>query len=173
MNTKEFIVTQTISADTEYIQTVKQNTFDHIDSLLATKGSEYSGKTNRFENFLDAGRSDNIQPERALWGMMLKHYISIRKFVFELVTDQRRSVDKWSEKIDDMITYLILLKAMIRRRTHIEQVIDAGQDREANTVEGVMSEKARDAIRVPDKKAAKVKTEKIIDGNPRRGQRYA
>ena len=127
MNTKEFIVRETLSANTEYIETVKQTTFDHIDRLLATKGGEYSSKTNRFENFLDAGRSENMQPERALWYMMLKHYISIRKFVMELVTDKRRSVDKWAEKIDDMITYLILLKAMIRRRTHIEQVVDADQ----------------------------------------------
>lgn len=127
MNTREFIVTQAMSANTEYIDTIKKNTFDHIDRLLGTKGAEYSSDTNRFENFLDAGRSENMPPEKALWYMMLKHYISIRKFVMELVTDRRRSVDKWSEKIDDMIAYLILLKAMIRRRTHIEQVIEAGQ----------------------------------------------
>ncbi len=125
MNHKEFIVTQTLSADTKYIEKVKQNTFDHIDKLLSTKGSEYSSKTNRFENFLDAGRCENIPPEHALWYMMLKHWISIHKFVFELVTPTRRSLEKWNEKIDDIITYLILLKAMIRRRTHIEQVIDA------------------------------------------------
>jgi len=125
MTTKEFIVTQTMSADTNYIGTVKQNTFDHIDKLLNTKGAEYSSKTNRFENFLDAGRAENMPPEHALWYMMLKHWISIHKFVFELVTPTRRSLEKWSEKIDDIITYLILLKAMIRRRTHIEQVVDA------------------------------------------------
>jgi hypothetical protein len=127
MNTKEFIVTQSLSADTKYIEMVKQNTFDNIDKLLGTKGAEYSSKTNRFENFIDAGRSEDMQPERALWYMMLKHYISIHKFVMELVTDKRRSLAKWVEKIDDMITYLILLKAMIRRRTHIEQVVDANE----------------------------------------------
>lgn len=127
MTTKEFIVRQTLSADTKYIETVKQNTFDSIDRLFRTKGAEYSSDTNRFENFLDAGRSENIPPEKALWYMMLKHYISIRKFVMELATDRRRSLDKWSEKIDDMITYLILLKAMIRRRTHIEQVVEVNE----------------------------------------------
>lgn len=131
MNTKEFIVRETLSVDTKYLEGVKQRTFDHIDNLLDTKGGEYSSNTNRFENFLDAGRSENMQPERALWYMMLKHYISIRKFVMELVTPQRRSLEKWNEKIDDMITYLILLKAMIRRRTEIEQVVDAKKESNA------------------------------------------
>jgi len=140
MNTKEFIVQQTMSADTDYIQGVKAHTYADIDKLLDTKGSEYSSKTNRFENFLDAGRSENMQPERALWYMMLKHYISIHKFVMELVTPQRRSLAKWDEKINDMITYLILLKAMIRRRTHIEQVVDAGQNKDAVKINALTAE---------------------------------
>jgi hypothetical protein len=127
MNTKEYVVRETMSADTKYIEFVKRTTFEHIDKLLATKGGEYSSKNNRFENFNDAGRTENMPPEKALWYMMLKHFISVRKFVMELVTPQRRSLDKWSEKIDDIITYLILLKAMIRRRTHIEQVVDANE----------------------------------------------
>jgi hypothetical protein len=127
MTTKEFIVTQTMSADTKYIEFVKRTTFEHIDKLLATKGGEYSSKTNRFENFNDAGRTEDMPPEQALWYMMLKHFISVRKFVMELVTPQRRSLEKWNDKIDDIITYLILLKAMIRRRTHIEQVVEANE----------------------------------------------
>lgn len=127
MTTKEFVVRETLSADTKYIEHVKQTTFDHIDSLLGSKGAEYSSDTNRFENFLDAGRTENMPPEHALWYMMLKHFISIRKFVMALAGPQRWSIDKWSEKIDDAITYLILLKAMIRRRTHIEEVVDQGR----------------------------------------------
>jgi len=89
MNTKEFIIRQTLSANTAYIKDVKEFTFAHIDELLNTKGAEYSNETNRFENFLDAGRMENIPPEHALWFMMLKHWVSIHKFVFELVTPTR------------------------------------------------------------------------------------
>lgn len=135
MNTKEFIVRETLSADTKYIEKVKQDTFDHIDVLMKTKGAEYSTEVNRFENFIDTGRMEKETPEKALWGMMIKHWVSVRKFVRELITPQRRSYRTWCEKIDDIITYLILLKAMIRRRTHIEQVIDAGQNKEATAVE--------------------------------------
>jgi len=127
MTTKEFVVRQTMSADTKYIEKVKQSTFDHIDKLLGTKGAEYSSNTNRFENFINAGRAEDMPPEKALWYMMLKHFISIRKFVMALAGPQRWSLDKWCEKIDDAITYLILLKAMIRRRTHIEQVVEANE----------------------------------------------
>ncbi len=156
MNTKEFIVRETMSADTKYIEFVKRTTFEHIDKLLATKGGEYSSITNRFENFNDAGRSEDMPPEKALWYMMLKHYISIRKFVMELVTPTRRSLDKWNEKIDDMITYLILLKAMIRRRTHIEQVV------EANELKRMAGEKEAEADKVP-----LVRGESFIEDAPR------
>ena len=135
MDTKEFIVRQALSADTKFIEHTKQATFDHIDNLLATKGEEYSSNVNRFENFLVTSRMEDETPEESLWGMMIKHYVSLRKFVFELVTPKRRSPAKWDEKIDDMITYLILLKAMIRRRTQIEQVIDARRDSKLQLVD--------------------------------------
>jgi hypothetical protein len=133
MDTKEFIVRQTLKADSEFIEHTKQTTFDNIDRLLNTKGEEYSSDVNRFENFLEAANMDSTTPERALWNFMLKHVVSLKKFVFELVTPKRRSQAKWTEKIDDIITYLILLKAMIRRRTQIEQAIDVRRELHKDT----------------------------------------
>jgi hypothetical protein len=99
-------------------------TFTHISELLATKGEEYSSNTNRFENFLDGARDEDTMPEYVLWFMMLKHWLSLKKFRRELNTDKRRPMAMWCEKIDDIITYLILLKAMVAKRIDAEEAVD-------------------------------------------------
>lgn len=124
MTTKEFIVQQVLRCNTSYLDGIKEMTFTHINELLATKGEEYSSNTNRFENFLDGAREEDTQPEYVLWFMMLKHWLSLKKFRRELKTSIRRPLVMWSEKIDDMITYLILLKAMVAKRADAEEAVN-------------------------------------------------
>lgn len=124
MTTKEFIVQQVLKCDTGYLDGIKEMTFDHINELLATKGEEYSSNTNRFENFLEGAREEDTYPEYILWFMMLKHWLSLKKFRRELRTNKRRPFAMWCEKIDDMITYLILLKALVAKRADAEEAVD-------------------------------------------------
>ena len=124
MITKEFIVQQILRCNTGYLDGIKEMTFEHINELLATKGEEYSSTTNRFENFLEGARVEDKQPEYVLWYMMLKHWLSIAKFKRELNSNKRRPFAMWCEKIDDIITYLILLKAMVAKRAEAEDAVD-------------------------------------------------
>jgi hypothetical protein len=120
---KEFVVQIALSADEKFIQEIKDITFRHIESLLATKGAEYSRKVNRLENFLAGASMDRTTPEKALYDMMKKHWLSIQKFTNELADGIRHDSVQWAEKTDDMITYLILLRAMVVKRQELETAI--------------------------------------------------
>jgi hypothetical protein len=121
---KEFVVQSTMSVDEQRLEEIKENTFMHITSLLATKGAEYSKKVNRLENFLAGAAMDKTTPEKALYDMLKKHWLSIQKFVNEVGEGVRHDPVKWAEKTDDIITYCILLKALVIQRYEIERVID-------------------------------------------------
>jgi len=125
MNNKEYYVRQCMVANSDLIDTIKNVTFSRVTQLLGTKGNEYSSDNNRVENFNDGSAIEDLPPERILWFFMLKHIISVRKFVNELDTEGRRPYNQWVEKIDDIIAYLIILKTMIARRNQIEDLVDA------------------------------------------------
>lgn len=123
MTSIEYIVRQTMKANVEFITHVKDVTFKHISGLLDRKGNEYSNDENRFENFLEGADVENTTPEKVLWFFVLKHFLSIKKFIRETETPQRRPLSQWTEKIDDIITYMILLKAIVAKRQEIETEI--------------------------------------------------
>lgn len=95
--------------------------FDHIRAVLASKGAEYVPEEenveggveeqSRFHNFYIAAAFNSETPERALWGMLTKHLVSLSDLV------QMESADTplyiWDEKLTDAINYLLLLHAMV------------------------------------------------------------
>jgi hypothetical protein len=121
---KEFIVQSALIVDEKMLAKIKDLTFEHINSLLESKGEEYSQKVNRLENFLDGAAMDKETPEETLYGMVKKHWLSIMKFIREIPTGKRHDILQWIEKTDDIITYMILLKAMAIKRQEIEYAID-------------------------------------------------
>ena len=123
METKEFIVQKVMSADTPFINSIKHITFSEVERLLERKGDEYSTQENRLENFLLAARSENITPEQALWNFMLKHVLSLKKFINEVDEGKRQDPMTWVEKTNDITTYLVLLRAMVYKRSEIEQAV--------------------------------------------------
>lgn len=86
--------------------------FEIIRSVLASKGYEYTVEDDdsRFHNFNMAASFNNETPERALWGMLTKHLVSLSDMV------QRDSEEfplyVWDEKIGDAVNYMLLLWAM-------------------------------------------------------------
>lgn len=83
--------------------------------ILNKKSKEYSDNKDRLHNFKCAALSLNVSPEKALWGMAVKHYISIQDIVYNIEIDIP-TLELLEEKIGDMINYLIMLKAMIIER---------------------------------------------------------
>ena len=79
-----------------------------IRETLEKKGDEY-GTSDRLHNFKVAGQIGNTSPQAALWGMSMKHLVSITDMIKGHLENNRGNVD---EKIGDMINYLILLEAL-------------------------------------------------------------
>lgn len=89
-----------------------------IKVVLQQKALEYaSAEDDRLHNFNTAGRLANTSREKALWGMAMKHLVS----VIDLINnwdekEQLPSEYMINEKIGDLINYLILLECCFKDR---------------------------------------------------------
>lgn len=84
--------------------------------LMGQKGDEYSRNNDKLHNFKSAAAFDDCEPELALWGMWLKHIISVKDFLHDLRDGISHPIDKWDEKLMDMINYTLLLRALLLER---------------------------------------------------------
>jgi len=88
---------------------------DLVRQSLLTKHKEYAKDDNVFRNFDEAagGLSLHGSSAEVLWSYMTKHLVSIK----DIVADNK-PVDPAvvSEKIGDIINYLILLEAMLNQQ---------------------------------------------------------
>jgi len=90
---------------------------EKIQRILGLKASEYASKTDRFHNFNVAGRISGTTPEKALYGMMLKHEVSVLDLIeMADIEPENLSASLIDEKIGDYINYLILLEGMLKQR---------------------------------------------------------
>jgi hypothetical protein len=88
---------------------------DLVRQTLLTKHKEYAADDNVFRNFDEAagGLSLHSTSAEVLWSYMTKHLVSIKDIVSDNVPVTNGIV---SEKIGDVINYLILLEAMLNER---------------------------------------------------------
>lgn len=82
-----------------------------IKNTLGSKAQEYAFKDDRLHNFKVAARVSQVTIPAALWGMALKHLVSVMDLVEGQLTATPETVN---EKIGDMINYLILLEAVFK-----------------------------------------------------------
>lgn len=89
-------------------------------NVLQKKGAEYASNTNVFENFEKAKHPARVDSrEAALWGMAMKHFVSIGDMVQDTESNPRVVFhpNYIEEKIGDMINYLILLEGMLKENS--------------------------------------------------------
>jgi hypothetical protein len=88
---------------------------DLVRQTLLNKHKEYAKDDNVFRNFDEAagGLSLHSTSAEVLWSYMTKHLVSIKDIVSDNVPVTNEVV---SEKIGDVINYLILLEAMLNER---------------------------------------------------------
>jgi hypothetical protein len=90
-----------------------------IKSVLVNKAKEYASDTDRLHNFKVAANltSGKISPEKALMGMMRKHWVSVLDIVADTEKGKYPTTEMRDEKIGDSINYLILLEALLIEST--------------------------------------------------------
>lgn len=93
-------------------------TFEKCLKLRATKGMEYTGGSNdALYNFRSNGLEVGL-PMEVIWRIYAgKHWNSITTYVKDLVSGTARTRgEPIAGRVDDMITYLLLFKAILEER---------------------------------------------------------
>lgn len=90
-----------------------------VGRLLGKKGDAYSRGGDRLSHFKRAAELLRTTPERALIGMVGKHITAVIDMV-EDVPEGSSSDALWDEKIGDIITYMILLRGLVKEREELK-----------------------------------------------------
>lgn len=81
-----------------------------ISGVLGNKAKEYALGGDRLHNFKQAAAMAQTSQAKALWGIAMKHLVS----VVDLVEGRLPATEYFvNEKIGDLINYLILLEAVL------------------------------------------------------------
>ncbi len=89
---------------------IVENRLNTCQEVLSNKDREYSSGSDRHHNFKVAAAMSDTTPELALWGMWVKHLVSVRDLV-EFPGDATPELLK--EKIGDVINYALLLEGLL------------------------------------------------------------
>ena len=102
------------------INLLMDKTFATIKHLSDNKGHEYSGDKDALSNFKRNGQMLGLDPLQ-IWAVYFsKHHDSLMTYIKEIPDEIHRVLTEPIEgRIDDMITYLILAKALIRDKDPI------------------------------------------------------
>lgn len=85
--------------------------------ILGEKAKQYASEEDRLQQFKAAARIMGNTQAQALWGMAMKHLVSVQDLVAGRLKPTPNLVD---EKIGDMINYLILLDAIFTEESQNE-----------------------------------------------------
>jgi len=83
---------------------------------MKTKAGEYAIEDSRFYNFICAGSIKRETPEKALWGMYVKHLVSVIDIVEAVEAGKDVPRDHYTEKLKDSIVYHLLFWGMLEGR---------------------------------------------------------
>jgi hypothetical protein len=91
------------------------NRMELCKKVLVAKGIEYADD-DRLSNFKKAAGLRGDTPESALWGMAVKHLVSINDMIDELSIGICHPLSMWEEKLGDALNYLFILRAQLQER---------------------------------------------------------
>ena len=94
-----------------------EDTVLKIKSLAVSKGAEYAHGDDRLDNFRRNGADVGL-PMEVIWRVYAgKHWDSITTYIKDLSTrTERHRSEPISGRVDDLLVYLVLLKAMLIER---------------------------------------------------------
>lgn len=100
---------------------VVASTFQRIVELGIKKGGEYAGDDDRLANFRRNAQNLGISMETVWAVYAAKHWDAVMQFVKDLQTGKSRDrMEPILGRVDDLIVYLILFKAILEERPLVE-----------------------------------------------------
>ena len=102
---------------TDQLHEIIEETIEQIRTLSELKGSEYSGDDDRLANFRRNAKNLDLTMEDVWAVYCAKHYDAVMTYIKDLRTGKKRErLESISGRLDDIIVYSILMKAMVRER---------------------------------------------------------
>ena len=100
-----------------------ETTIDEIRKLGTLKGGEYAGDVDRLANFRRNGKQLDL-PMETIWAVYYnKHHDSVMQYIQDLKNGKTRErLEGIEGRVDDMLTYLMLFKCMLKERSVNHQV---------------------------------------------------
>ena len=96
---------------------------EQIETLSALKGGEYAGDSDCLANFRRNGQDLEL-PMEVIWRVYAaKHWDAVGQYIRDLKEGRKRVVlEPISGRVDDLLVYLLLFKAMIEEREENDRV---------------------------------------------------
>lgn len=106
----------TVYPHARYAELLRQ-TIDEIEKLGTLKGGEYAGDDDRLANFRRNGLNLGL-PMESIWAVYAgKHWDAIMQYIKDGRNGVKRErLEGIEGRVDDMLVYLILFKAMLDER---------------------------------------------------------
>ena len=115
---KEYLIGLHHIRETEFNNTML-DLLEKVKNIMSSKGNQYNeNPTDRFDQFKKASTLTKISPVRTLYGMWVKHIISLSDMIS---SEKQYPRELWEEKIIDNINYLLLLAGAIEEFNLIEK----------------------------------------------------
>lgn len=101
----------------EKYQQLVESTIKNIYQLSKLKGGEYAGDVDRLANFRRNGQNLGL-PMEVIWAVYAaKHWDAVIQFINDVNNGKERErLEPLSSRLDDIIVYCILFKAMLLER---------------------------------------------------------
>ena len=99
-----------------YAQLIDETT-QKITTLSKLKGGEYAGDQDRLANFRRNAAALGV-PMETVWAVYAaKHWDAVQQFVIDINSGKTRErLEPISGRVDDLLVYLILFKAILEER---------------------------------------------------------
>jgi hypothetical protein len=104
-----------------------EGTIAELHKLLIVKGGEYAGSEDRLANFKRGAALTGCTPLQCLFIYMSKHYDAVSTFVRDQASGTERPRSEPIEgRLDDLINYCILAKALIKDAQNADKTSISG-----------------------------------------------
>lgn len=94
---------------------VLDNRLGRVRSTLEGKADEYA-RGDRLSNFKKIAAFRGKSPEDVLFSLVAKHIAALDDFIADIDKGKIQTLDRWDEKIGDIMSYMALLDALVRER---------------------------------------------------------
>jgi hypothetical protein len=117
--------------------TLMNQIFTSAEAIARAKGEDYTkGSQDALANFKEGGEDINVDPVKVCWIFMNKHYQAITNYVKTNGASQSEPI---SERIKDMINYLVLMQALIVEKSAVSVFPFTSPTKEEPIIESSLS----------------------------------